>query len=332
MTTNEPSLCDYVPAAELDRAPVQMACSPLPTVFWATRDALRNGRRGTPREWRAAAISKLRRRDAVTLAPLARSPGWPGLLAANDSPNETLDEALERVGETPGTTLLDALEEDPDVVGDDPLWRSVRHDPDRWLRAYVDAMHRSWQGLQPLWRRSAALLEQETSRIAAACDCGVPVSELVIELGPRAYLVDSELRLPTPATPRRLTVPDEGVILAPMIASPGAGILSTPGDRLVRLAYAMPGAWRAFDAQTAPPAASLDALVGTHRSRVLHQLDRAVTAGELGTALDLRPSALTFHLRALEAAGLIIRERRGRNVIVSRTERGTVLLALYQSL
>jgi DNA-binding transcriptional ArsR family regulator len=45
--------------------------------------------------------------------------------------------------------------------------------------------------------------------------------------------------------------------------------------------------------------------------------------------LGITPSALTFHLRALEAAGLIVRERDGRNVIVSRSSRGTHLLGLH---
>jgi DNA-binding transcriptional ArsR family regulator len=323
---------DYVPAAELDRAPVRVARSPLPTVFWTTRDALCNGRRGTPRDWCAAALSGLRRRDAVTLAPLTdpRCSGWPGLLAANDDPSETLDEALDRVGSTPGSALLEALESDPDVAADDPLWKPVQQDPDRWLRAYVDAVHRGWQGVEPLWRRSTGLLDQEVSRINAAIDRGVPVTALVTDIGPRVSLVDAALRLPTTQEPRRLTVPDAGVIFSPMIAGPGCGILSTPGDRLVRMVYAVPGAWRAFDGQAAP-AASLDALVGVHRSRLLRRLDHPLTAGELSAALDLRPSGMTFHLRALEAAGLIVRERRGRNVVVHRTERGSVLLALYES-
>jgi DNA-binding transcriptional ArsR family regulator len=330
--TNVSAPFDHVEAADLDSSPVRLARSPLPTVFWVTRDALRKGRRGTPRAWQAAAISRLRRSDAATLAPLTdpRCSGWPGLLAANERPSETLDDALDRVASTPGAALLEALEQDPDVEADDPLWEPVQRDPDRWLRAYVDAVHRGWLGLQPLWRRTAALLEHEESRIAAATDRGVSVTDLITELGPRASLVDAELRLPTQGEPRRLTVPEEGVILAPMLAGAGAGMLSTPGDRLVRMAYAVPGVWRAFDGLTAPPP-SLDALVGAHRSRLLHRLDGSLTAGELSATLDLKPSALTFHLRALESAGLIIRERRGRNVLVRRTERGTVLLALYES-
>jgi DNA-binding transcriptional ArsR family regulator len=329
-TRSPPRAFDFVTADELDRVPVHVARSPLPSVFTLTRDALQNGRRGTPRSWRVAALSRMRRRDVDALAPLTdrRCTGWPALLAANAAPTETLDDALERVSATPGPALLEALETDPDVTAADAFWDPLRRDPDRWLRDYVGAIQRGWQGLEPLWRRSQALLEREVERIDGALDRGVSVAQLVAEVGPRASLVDGELRLVTSLEPRKLSVSADGLIFAPMIASEGAGILSSPGDQLVRIAYPLPASWRAFDDQ-APPPASLEALVGPHRSRLLRRLDNPGTAGELATALGLRPSGMTFHLRALEAAGLIVRERRGRHVIVRRTERGHVLLALY---
>jgi DNA-binding MarR family transcriptional regulator len=78
----------------------------------------------------------------------------------------------------------------------------------------------------------------------------------------------------------------------------------------------------------APPA-SLEALLGVPRAALLRALDRATTAGQLATRLGLTPSGVTHHLRALEPAGLVARERHGRFVRVHRTIRGTQLLALY---
>jgi DNA-binding transcriptional ArsR family regulator len=323
---------DFASAAELDKASVRVARSPLPTVFTLTRDALQNGRRGTPPAWRVAVRSRLRQRDAATLAPLTdpKCRGWPGLLTANEASRETLDDALERVVATPGVELLDALESDPDVTPADLSWDPLRRDPDRWLRGYVDAIYRGWQGIEPLWRRSETLLEREADRIDAATDRGVPATQLITELGSRASLAEGQLRIAMALEPRRLSVPERGVILSPMIAAGDAGILASPGDVLVRIAYSAPGAWRAFDDQ-APPPASLEALLGVQRARLMRRLDRSHAAGELAAALGLPPSGLTFHLRSLEAAGLIVRERRGRHVIVQRSERGTVLLALYES-
>lgn len=322
---------DYVAVDELDRARVRVARSPLPTVFALTRDALRNGQRGTPRTWRLAALSRLRRRDAEALAPLTdpRCTGWPGLLEDNDAPYETLDEALQRVSATPGTALLEALERDPDVRATDPLWEPLRRDPDRWLSGYVDAIHRGGLGMRELWRQSEGLIQREADRIDAAVDRGATATELLADVGgSRVAVVDGQARLARAPAPRRLGVAPDGLVFAPMIGG-GSGILSTPGGRLVRAAYSLPESWRAFDDQ-APPPASLEALIGAQRARLLRRLDVPQTAGRLAEALHLAPSGVTFHVRAMEAAGLVTRERDGRHVLVRRTERGHALLALYE--
>ena len=57
--------------------------------------------------------------------------------------------------------------------------------------------------------------------------------------------------------------------------------------------------------------------------------DEPLAAGAVAEAIIATPGAATHHLRALEGAGLIVRERSGRNVIVHRTARGTNLLGLY---
>jgi DNA-binding transcriptional ArsR family regulator len=322
---------DYVSVEDLDRAAVRVARSPLPTVFTLARDALRNGHRGTPAVWRAAALSRMRRRDATALAPLAdaRCGSWPDVLDHNDAEHETLDEALQRVVATPSDALLQALESDPEV-SPGAWWNDMRRDPDRWQRSYADAMRRAWEGLEPLWRRSVTLLEREAERIDAAVDRGVPTTEIVAGVHTRAVLADGRLGLaPTAGPARRLQVAERAVILSPMIATGRGGILSTAGGCFVRTAYPLPDSWRAFDDQ-APPAASLEGLLGRQRSRLLRRLDRPHAAGELSKAVELSPSATSYHLQVLETAGLISRERRGEKVIVGRTNRATVLLALYE--
>jgi DNA-binding transcriptional ArsR family regulator len=79
------------------------------------------------------------------------------------------------------------------------------------------------------------------------------------------------------------------------------------------------------------PAAPLEALVGPQRAAVLRMLDRPCHAGAIASGLHLTPSAVTYHLKALEAAGLVIRERVGGKVLVHRTGRGTRLLGLYET-
>jgi DNA-binding transcriptional ArsR family regulator len=319
---------EFVPTDEVDRVPLRTAISPLPTAFTLTRDALQDGRRGTPAVYRRTILSTLRRQDTAVFAPMVSSSGWPGLLDGVHGPRETLAQALERLNETPGSALMDALDTDPDVRPT-PAWDAVRRDPDLWLRRYVDALHRAWPGVEPLWQRSAALLEREVERIHAAVERGVPTSQLINELSPRTAVVDDALRLaPAEDAPRRLQVGEQGVTVIPIIAALQAGTLATPGDMLVAGAYPVRDVWRAFDGQTPPPA-SLEALLGPQRGKLLERLDHPRSAGELAATLGLAPSAITFHLRSLEAAGLVVRVRKGRNVIVYRTPRGTQLLALY---
>lgn len=69
---------------------------------------------------------------------------------------------------------------------------------------------------------------------------------------------------------------------------------------------------------------------GPQRSKILSRLERPASAGEIAEFLRTTPGGATHHLNGLEAAGLILRERRGRRVIVQRTRRGSELLDLYR--
>ena len=77
--------------------------------------------------------------------------------------------------------------------------------------------------------------------------------------------------------------------------------------------------------------ATLEALVGPQRARVLRALDRPRTVGELARTLIAVPSAATHQVSALEAAGLVVRQRNGQHVIVHLTVRGARLVELYES-
>ena len=76
--------------------------------------------------------------------------------------------------------------------------------------------------------------------------------------------------------------------------------------------------------------ANLEALVGTQRARLLRALDRPRTIGELARTLIAVPSAATHQVSALEAAGLVVRERNGQHVLVHRTVRGARMVDLYE--
>ena len=77
-------------------------------------------------------------------------------------------------------------------------------------------------------------------------------------------------------------------------------------------------------------AAPLEALLGRQRARLLRELESPRGIGALAEVLLAVPSAATHHVGALEAAGLVIREREGRRVTVHRTARGSRLVGLYE--
>ncbi len=64
---------------------------------------------------------------------------------------------------------------------------------------------------------------------------------------------------------------------------------------------------------------ALSALAQPNRLRVLRQLivagKQGMTPGALGEAFEVAPATLSFHLKELLNAGLVLQERDGRNLI-----------------
>src|SRR5262249_16612798 len=133
---------EYATTADLDRAPLHVAISPMPTLLTVLRDALQRGRRGTPAEWRAPVVSRLRagRGAAASRAPCAAQtvPGYPSLLEPIDprAGREPVAVSLDRLSAVDGGTLVDALEHAQDVLPA-PAWERVKRAPDQWLAGYV---------------------------------------------------------------------------------------------------------------------------------------------------------------------------------------------------
>jgi DNA-binding MarR family transcriptional regulator len=62
---------------------------------------------------------------------------------------------------------------------------------------------------------------------------------------------------------------------------------------------------------------------------LLSALTRPITMGELAALTRLTPSAITYHCERLSAAGLVRRERSGREVRVTLTPRAEQLTELF---
>ncbi|HMJ96733.1 MAG TPA: winged helix-turn-helix domain-containing protein, partial [Thermoleophilaceae bacterium] len=275
---------------------------------------------GSPPQWRRAAISGLDARDAATLAPIVKSPPEqiPSCLcilthrAAAGSPS--LEEDLERMMAIPPEVLASQL-----PPGD--LWAPVVDDPQRWLERFVCALRRACEGLQDLWSGAGGLLDRETERVGVAALHGA-ARELIVSLLPPVLLKLDAPELQSEGYARRLR-------LVPSLAGPGSTHAWVLGGELTHIVYPLANAWHLLEHRDESPAA-LEALLGHQRALILRHLDRPTSPGRLAEALIAVPSAASHHLTVLERAGLVERERQGRNVLVRRTERGTGILSLYE--
>jgi DNA-binding transcriptional ArsR family regulator len=77
------------------------------------------------------------------------------------------------------------------------------------------------------------------------------------------------------------------------------------------------------------PPGALKALVGFQRATLLAALEQPRSVGELDEILHTASGGATYHVRRLEAAGVVTRRRRGQRVIVELTGRGESLLVLF---
>ena len=316
-------------------AAVTPVVSPLPSAVALVGGALGpRDRAGTPPRLRRALLAQLRGRDVAALLPLAAGDRLDG---SGGRPNEvvpavagaSLDEELERVAAIDPGALATSIEAAARAGHPAGPWRPVAREPARWLRAYADALRRAWTVLEPFWARSAGLVDRDVERVSVALARGAG-AELLARLCPYASVAGGELLLPSHSRASGRVRVGGALVLQPLVAPAAAsGWTDDYADVCLSVRYSLPSTWRAFEDEHPPPA-SLAALLGPQRARILLRLDRPATPGELAELLHAVPSMASHHLRALEAAGLITRTREGRRVRVRRSARGTELVALYE--
>ena len=128
----------------------------------------------------------------------------------------------------------------------------------------------------------------------------------------------------------RVRFPEDGVVLMPLLAGERRQVLVRRGEVMETIIYPLRSLPEV--AHREPPDGALEALLGAPRAAILRALGCPISIGRLAETLRSVPSAATHHVSALEAAGLVTRDRTGRHVLVRRTERGEALLALYEEL
>lgn len=274
---------------------------------------------GAPRGWRKSVTSTLGERDLAVLRPFVNSlpcelPSCMCILPHRTTiGSASLDDDLERIAGIP-----------PDVFAaqlpSDGTWDEVVRNPGRWLHGFARAVRRACRGMREPWTHAAGVFDREAERLGVAAVHGTERELIAARFGAPMW------RLEGPAPGGADLRPRLGMV--PMLGgSDGAHAWIVDGE-LTHIAYPLSDIWRLLDGGGPPPAA-LEGLLGSQRALILRRLDRPITAGKVAEALIAVPSAASHHIAILERAGLVVRERTGRHVMVRRTARGTELLKLY---
>jgi DNA-binding transcriptional ArsR family regulator len=315
---------ELLAVADIDRRPVRVATSVFPTLLAAV-DALGGRDADVAPELTRAVARSLSHADVAVLRPVILRPRRfvpTCLLLPAGNAALTPEQELERLQAISADAFVGELQ----VLDDYGPWAAAARAPTQWLRGYQRAMTRCWHALEPFWTHAAPALELETERVAVALARGV-ISDLIVAAQPAGAVAGGSIAFPS--VRRRVTVSTAGLVLTPkLVGSASHSLRFYDGQAMTHLAYRAPGVERLWGASANP--ATLVALLGGPRATILRALDRPQSVGELARRLIAVPSAATHHVDALQDAGLVARERQGRQVQVRRTARGSALLALYE--
>ena len=322
---------DYVEARDLIGRPLHVVQAPMYSLLMALRDATGAERSETPEAWCRVIRTHLTRRDYEVLAPLATP--RPALVPSAVTPmpgpaGQPLKDAFEQMVAA-GDDLVGEIDEcmASAHAGD---WREPDRDPQRWIRDLVLAMTRAWRGFAPIWQAGREQLAAELERVTAAAERRAHLHVLG-DLIPYGHVTGDRWVLEGFGDEdTRLSVPDRGLTLVPLVAGSRASILDEDSRAIKLVGYPLRPVVRLAPRNGHRHDAPLEALVGIPRARILRTLDVPATNNRLAAVLQTVPSAATHHVTALVSAGLVQRDRSGGSLLVRRTARGDALLALYE--
>jgi len=204
-------------------------------------------------------------------------------------------------------------------------------DPSALRERIVDALEAYWTRclLPAWWPRARSVLEADIAhRGRVFSERGA--EGLFADLDARISWLDGSLRVTdtnpaVEALSTSIEVAGRGLVLMPTLFALGAQTDIAP-DNPPLITY--PARGKATMGETAAPAvaAALAALIGPPRARLLALLGTPATTTELAHRLGVTPGAVSRHLSALTASGLLDRTRHGRSVLYRRSPLGDALV------
>lgn len=310
---------------------VRVALDPYTSVLALVTDAV-GRRRAAPENWRSRILSSLSPRAAGAVRPITmpRYSVTPDCVTPLNPVREVpIGDQVEWLHAISEDDLLSDLHS---VFGQAPPshWQAVLRRPRAWLGAYATAIEETWHAVKPLWEDARPLLEREVMRIGTAV-VRDSLGLVLDRLHPASRFEDQVLSIRDPE-PARRSLGRRPLVLVPMVSGQQALICNLDRADVAWIGYPLPGV-NELPHPRGPLGQSADALLesvlGPVRAQVLVSVSRPLTMSELAKRACLVPSALTYHCERLIAAGLVRRERYGREVWISRTSRGSDLISLF---
>jgi uncharacterized protein DUF5937/helix-turn-helix protein len=206
------------------------------------------------------------------------------------------------------------------------LQREFVEHPRRSLNRLADSIARYWdRAMADGWPRVQALLQADLHHRARRLTEGGPAG-LFADLHPDVRWEEGRLSVVVPYD-EEIALEGRGLLLLPSAfrwEHPGV-ITERPWQPTVF--YPARGVATLWEPGAAEGPEALAAVVGRGRAAVLAALDAPRPTGEVARRLGLTAGAVSQHLGALRAAGLVTSEREGRGVLNARTPLADALIS-----
>ncbi|GGO09627.1 transcriptional regulator [Microbispora rosea subsp. aerata] len=307
-----------------DVARLRFAFSPIWELVASLRVLRAPSRHSLHLPWLRAVRPRLGEVDLTDLFALVPVRGYiPDFLTPPpDTPLPDFAAELERVRATPPHK---AYEEAAWVQTPDPAaLRRFADDPAAGVRRVADRLWEYWTvALEESWPRIRALLEADVMWRARTLATG-GARELFTDLHPRVSWHGDRL-VAAKSYDYEGDLGGDGLVLMPSAFSwPDVWVMYEPYRPM--LCYPARGVGTLWAEGTPCTREALAALIGRTRARVLTALAEPGSTTALARRLGLTPGAVSQHLAVLSGAGLVARQRLGREVLYRRTAAGESLV------
>ncbi|WP_350275057.1 DUF5937 family protein [Kribbella sp. HUAS MG21] len=307
-----------------DLGEVRFAISPLNELVLSLRTLRDPGRFPLQLPWLRATEAARAELQLDVLRALTNDAMWtPDFLTPRPySPLGRIDDELAALAKTPDEVVrADLAEVHPAAVP-----AVLRGRPATVIARMLAALREYWDAcFEPYWQRMRTVLEADVvhrGRVVAQSGLAVMFADIDPHVRLEGSVVYVRLRS---NHSYRVSTAGRGLTLVPCLFSRRASAPISP-EESPQIMYPARGLATLWETETTVPVNALADLIGRARARLMGLLDAPSSSTELAVRLDVTPTAVNQHLRALRAAGLLTSARHGRSVLYRRSDLGDRLL------